>query len=197
MKGRLIIFVKAPRLGAVKTRLARDIGRAAAWRFYRAEMASLLRRLGPMPGYRLELWVTPDEFALRGRFWPSRYLRFPQGQGDLGRRMARALDAGPSCPAILIGSDIPGISLAHIATAFAALRRRDAVFGPAKDGGFWLVGLPARRRAGVIFDNVRWSSPHALRDSLANFPKSARVAMATCLRDVDTGEDFTALVSGF
>jgi hypothetical protein len=91
-------------------------------------------------------------------------------------------------PVVIVGSDIPDIAPAHIARAFAALGDHDFVFGPAADGGFWLVG--ARRRPAVpagLFDGVRWSTPHALADTLAGLPKTARVAMIATLDDVDDG----------
>ena len=95
-------------------------------------------------------------------------------------------------PAILIGADIPAISAALIAAAFAVLRRHDAIFGPAEDGGYWLVGLNGRAPRGDMFANVRWSSPFALADTLANFRKS-RVGYAAMLGDVDDAASYRRL----
>lgn len=94
-----------------------------------------------------------------------------------------------SSPVCLIGADIPGITRAHIARAFAALGGHDAVFGPADDGGYWLVGAkhPARLPHG-LFGNVRWSTEHALADTLRTLP-GWRIALTDTLRDVDTGAD--------
>lgn len=113
----------------------------------------------------------------------------PQGRGDLGQRMARVFRALPPGPACIIGGDIPGILPRHIATAFGALGRHDAAFGPAPDGGFWLTGLrhPGLAPAG-LFRNVRWSSKHALADSMATLP-GRTIALTDTLADVDTAAD--------
>ncbi len=185
----LILFVKAPRLGAVKTRLARDVGWAAATGFYRASVAAMLRRLAFDPRWRLTLAVAPDRLARAG-FWPPGIERRSQGPGDLGQRMARALKAPPPGPAVLIGGDIPDIRSRHIWRAFRALRDAEAVFGPAADGGYWLVGLKRRPWIPAPFADVRWSSEHALADTLANFA-GRRVEMIDELTDIDTGADLT------
>jgi rSAM/selenodomain-associated transferase 1 len=193
MRRHLILFVRLPRLGAGKRRLARDIGAVAALRFERLMLARNLRRLGRDRRWKLLLAATPDRAARR---WPGRFPVVPQGRGDLGERMRRALAACPPGPAVLIGSDIPGLAAAHIAEAFALLGRHDIVFGPANDGGFWLVGC--RHRA-PRFGKVRWSGRHALDDVLANLPKSASVGFAAPLDDVDDGAAYRRLkpIQGF
>ncbi|MFP6772098.1 MAG: TIGR04282 family arsenosugar biosynthesis glycosyltransferase [Alphaproteobacteria bacterium] len=193
-RGRLILFVKAPRLGTVKTRLASGIGPVAAWRFYNAMLHRLWRRLGGDPRWQTVLAVSPD--AAR---WPPGPRRQPQGRGDLGRRMARAMGAygghgGHGGPVVLVGGDIPDLDCHHVAQALKALRRSDAVFGPAADGGFWLVGLRRGHWAGRLFTGVRWSSVHALADTLANLPRTGRVTLLETLRDVDTPADYAAYV---
>jgi glycosyltransferase A (GT-A) superfamily protein (DUF2064 family) len=92
---------------------------------------------------------------------------------------------------VLVGSDIPGIGRDDIAAAFRALGRAQAVFGPAEDGGYWLVGLGPRRPAHPFAD-VRWSTAHALGDTLANFC-GRRIALLRTLRDVDTAADLRAI----
>ncbi|MBX6741612.1 MAG: TIGR04282 family arsenosugar biosynthesis glycosyltransferase [Acetobacteraceae bacterium] len=185
----VIIFARAPRLGTVKRRLAREIGDLPALRFYRNQLAVLLRRLGRDRRWRTVLAVTPDRAAAR---WPVRLPCLPQGRGDLGARMQRALSRHRR--AVLVGSDIPGVGPADIAGAFRALGRADAVFGPAEDGGYWLVGLGPRRPERP-FASVRWSSEHALADTLANF-RGRRLALLRRLRDVDTAADLMALRDG-
>lgn len=184
----VIVFLRAPHLGAVKRRLAAGIGMVEARHFYRATARRLLRRLGRSARWDVRLAVTPDRAAARGRYWPARLKRFGQGNGDLGRRMERAMLRFPDRPVVLIGSDIPDLSTEHIARAFAALRRCDLVFGPASDGGYWLVGA---REAGMVrrlFADVRWSTAHALHDTLAN-SGYRRVRLLDSLDDVDDVED--------
>ena len=184
----LIVFARLPVLGAVKRRLGRDIGAVAATGFYRHCLAGTVRRLAGDPRWRTWLAVTPDT-AIDDGPWPAGPRREPQGQGDLGTRMARVLAAPPPGPAVLVGSDIPGIQPGHIARAFHLLGRHDAVFGPAVDGGYWLVGLRRRPRFIDPFGGVRWSGPHALADTLANL-KGLRTATLDVLEDIDDGPSF-------
>jgi rSAM/selenodomain-associated transferase 1 len=182
----VILFARAPRLGAVKRRLARGIGAREALRFYRATLAATARPIARDRRWRTILAVTPaGARADWSRLVPRGTPRMPQPRGDLGRRMARCMRPFPI--AILAGSDIPDLRPADIAAAIRALGRAQAVFGPAEDGGFWLVGLGPRRPARP-FDDVRWSSEHALSDTLRNF-RGRRVATLRRLQDVDTAED--------
>lgn len=186
----LVVFAKAPRRGAAKTRLARDIGRAAAWRFARDMARDLPRRLGGDGRWRLLVAVTPDRFAREGRFWPPGAMRVPQGRGDLGARMARALRRLPPGPAVAVGSDVPEIAPRHIVAAFRALGANDAVFGPSPDGGYWLIGL-RRRPAPSAFRGVAWSTERALAETLATLPRNARVGYLEALEDIDDGESWS------
>jgi rSAM/selenodomain-associated transferase 1 len=191
----LIVMAKAPRLGRVKTRLAADVGAVGAWNFYRRNLAAVTRRLGADPRWRTHLGVSPDESALVPALWPAAVPRLGQGTGDLGARMARLLDAMPPGPAVLVGADVPGIRPDHVWAAFRALGRADAVFGPADDGGYWLVGLKRRPAPADMFRGVRWSSSDALADTLANLPAHWRVERAATLSDVDDGAALSALGS--
>jgi rSAM/selenodomain-associated transferase 1 len=187
MKRHLILFVRLPRLGTGKRRLACEIGAVAALRFERLMLARSLRCLGRDRRWKLRLAVTPDRAAGR---WPGGLTAMPQGVGDLGERMRRALAACPTGPAVLVGSDIPGMTATHIAEAFALLGRHEVVFGPANDGGFWLVGC---RHTPPRFGRVRWSSRHALADTLANLPRALSVGFAARLDDVDDGAAYRRL----
>lgn len=181
-------MVKEPRPGRVKTRLARDIGAVPAAWWYRHQCRRLLRRLAGGRRWELVLAVSPDAEGRASRVWPPGLSRLPQGRGDLGARMRRLLAQGGGGPVLVVGSDIPGIGPRQIARAFAALGGRDAVIGPAGDGGYWLVGLARPMFRPHLFRGVRWSGPHALADTLASF-SGMRVARADMLDDVDTGAD--------
>jgi uncharacterized protein len=184
-----IIFARAPRHGAVKRRLARGIGALAALRFHRVQLARVCRELGRDRRWRTVLAVTPDRARWPGA--PPRLPRLPQGPGDLGVRMGRAL-ARHRPRAVLVGCDIPGLGAEDVAAAFRALGRgAQAVFGPAEDGGYWLVGLGPRRPP-APFAGVRWSGLHALADTLARC-QGRPVALLRRLRDVDTAEDLAAV----
>lgn len=189
-RNHLVIFVKEPKLGQVKTRLARDIGAVAAVHFYRRTMERVVRRLARDPRWRTWLAIMPDKAVFARRRWPAGPGRLKQGPGDLGQRMGRAFRALPPGPAVIVGSDIPDIEPRHVARAFRALGSADAVFGPAEDGGYWLVGSRRRPRVSDLFADVRWSSAHALADTLRNLA-GASVAFLDTLDDVDDGAAFS------
>jgi rSAM/selenodomain-associated transferase 1 len=183
----LVLFVREPRLGTGKRRLATDVGDATALRFERAMLGLLARRLGRDRRWRLRLAVTPQRARRRARLWPRGVAVGSQGGGDLGTRMRRALAGCPPGPAVLVGSDIPALTADHIADAFRLIGRHDLVFGPAGDGGFWLVGARRCPCLPPLFGRVRWSGPHALADVLGNLPLRVRVGFAARLDDVDDG----------
>jgi rSAM/selenodomain-associated transferase 1 len=187
LRRHLILFAKAPALGQVKRRLAAEIGEVEALRFYRATLNRMIRRFGNDRRWTARLVLSPDRAARTGFPGMPGSAVFAQGGGDIGARMARAIAACPPGPALLIGADIPGVTPAHIARAFQAVRGHDLVFGPAADGGFWLVGASAAGRRALVFaDNIRWSSAHALADTLSGLPPGTRVAHADTMEDVDT-----------
>lgn len=186
----LVVMTKEPVAGRVKTRLAHDIGCVAATRFARVNTERLLRRLGRDPRWRTVLSVTPD-IAVDSRFWPADIPRMAQGTGDLGERMQRIFDKLPPGPAVIVGTDIPNIRRRHVARAFERLGSKDAVFGPAADGGYWLVGLRRVPRVLWPFDGVRWSGPETLSDTLGNLA-GRDVGYVETLDDVDETDAYRA-----
>lgn len=188
-------MVKEPRPGRVKTRLGRELGHIQAAWWFRHQTRRLIRRLSADPRWKTTLAVAPDVEGRTSRNWPAAIRRQPQGSGDLGDRMARILRSAPAGPALIVGADIPGILPHHIASAFAALGTRDAVFGPALDGGFWAIGVKNTRALHRSFlKDVRWSSEHALSDTLATL-RGYSVAFVKELGDVDSFEDLKTTLS--
>jgi rSAM/selenodomain-associated transferase 1 len=185
-RAHLVVMARAPRLGAVKRRLARDIGDLAALRFYRQTLRALVRDLTRDPRWRVSLAVTPDR-AARGKIFGANTLE--QGRGDLGARMGRFLRARRAGPVVIVGTDIPDLGRDQVARAFHALKARDWVLGPSGDGGYWLIGASRlRRMPHDPFAGVRWSSAHTRADTLANL-RGARIALLEELDDIDTGAD--------
>lgn len=182
----VIVMVKEPRPGRVKTRLGREIGMTVAAWWFRHQTKRLLRNIAD-PRWQIVLAVSPDRDGLNSRVWPRHFERLPQGPGSLGDRMARMLRSTPG-PTLLIGSDIPGIQRDHLAGAFKKLGNHPSVIGPAKDGGFWLIGLrtPSQAPRG-LFENVRWSHPNTLDDTLPTLP--GPVGFTATLKDVDEARD--------
>lgn len=192
MTRHVVIFARAPQFGRAKRRLGRAIGMAEATRFYRAILRRQIQALTNDRRWTVWLFVTPDAEvshpAWRGGV-PPRRIR-PQGRGDLGQRMLAPFRKLPPGPVVLVGSDIPGMQPVHIAHAFQLLGQHELVFGPARDGGFWLIG--ARRLRAMphgLFAGVRWSTAHALADTRASVSGSIPVGLADTLDDIDTADD--------
>lgn len=212
-------MAKAPVCGAVKSRLAKEIGLVKAVALYRCLTARLLRETVHDPRFRTVLAITPDPclhapFAawttLRGKqrsvrrasvsasgeiAWTCRnprlagVHRLPQGLGDIGERMQRTFDRCEKGPLIIIGTDIPFVSAETIADAFRRLASADVIFGPAEDGGYWLVGFRRLLAHPRPFRKVRWSSAQALLDTQKNL-SGCRVGFARTLYDVDNAQDY-------
>lgn len=192
MRRTLILMAKTPRAGRVKTRLAAGIGTVPAVWWYRHQVARAIGTLRD-PRWQLVLAVTPD---FGPAAWPIRKSadlpRVGQGRGDLGTRMRRLLVWAPPGPVLVVGADIPDLGVAHVARAFGVLGTRDAVFGPATDGGFWGVGLRRRRAVPpLLFAGARWSGPQALADSVATCA-GLSVGYGDELCDIDTSADLKA-----
>ncbi|WP_428410102.1 TIGR04282 family arsenosugar biosynthesis glycosyltransferase [Hyphococcus sp.] len=193
MRGTVIVFVKTPVAGRVKTRLGAEIGMGRAAALFRLLTQRTIAE--SLKGeWRTMLAVDPP-WAAHGsaRFWPHNVARMPQGRGDLGDRMARAFALAPQGPAVIIGADAPGLRARHLRRAFSALKGADAVFGPAEDGGYWLVGLNRRCAAPDLFKAVRWSTKHALADTLKTLPSSFEMRMLETLADVDEAKDLSLM----
>lgn len=186
----VVIFSRRPQLGRVKTRLAADIGPVKTLRFYRSTLNNTARRVSAGGAWTTWIGITPDETLRCCRLYPSGVRRLPQGNGDLGQRMTNCLMRFGPHPALIVGSDIPDIDQHHIAAAFDKLRRNEMVFGPSHDGGYWLVGVAQGARSCRLFKDVRWSTKHALADTLTNVRQGERVAMLEHLTDIDDGATY-------
>lgn len=185
-------MVKEPHPGRVKTRLGRDIGMVQAAWWFRHQTRALIRQMSGDPRWETLLAVAPDVEGLQSRVWPTHIARIPQGTGNLGDRMARVIRRIPG-DVVVVGADIPGITRSLIAEAFQRLGNHDTVIGPAPDGGYWLIGASASKSLPTGFlKNVRWSTRHAMSDTLASMTGLSTARLVT-LRDVDTFADLQAL----
>jgi len=190
MRPDLYIFAKKPGMGAAKTRLARDIGASHAQRINRAMSAQVLRNVTD-PRWNTTLYVAPARAIGTVPAWDGTAQR-PQPTGSLSPRLAEVF-SGAKRPVLVIGTDCPQIAASDIADALEALRHAPFVFGPASDGGFWLMGAVAPLKPGV-FDGVRWSSEHTLNDLEAKLNGS--VAKLRTLTDVDDADGLAAWKAG-
>lgn len=191
----LVVMAKAPVAGRAKTRLASQIGTATALRFARHSLLALVARLADDRRWQTTIAITPRA-SLTSRLWQRHVRRVPQRVGDLGTRMQAIADQIPPGPVVIIGTDVPHIRSHHIAKAFHLLGAHDAVFGPADDGGYWLVGLKRRPRVLHPFCNVRWSSRYALSDTLLNL-QGRSIALIAKLADIDDAHAFRTHAAHF
>lgn len=178
MRPVLFVVAKAPIMGRAKTRLAADIGPVHAKRIYRALMGQVLRQVQD-PRWDTVLAVTPPHLLGHVPDWEGFY-QIPQVSGSLTPRLAALFTR--KGPTLTIGTDCPQVDATDIAAAFRWLRSKDYVFGPASDGGFWLMGARGPLRRG-FFDGVRWSHDETLADVKAR--TGGDYAELRTLTDVD------------
>ncbi|MFO1326293.1 MAG: TIGR04282 family arsenosugar biosynthesis glycosyltransferase [Rubrivivax sp.] len=196
----LIVFAKAPWPGQVKTRLVPALGEAgaaalAARLLQRAVQAAAGAALGP-----LELCVAPDGAhpLLQALAATHGAALQPQGDGDLGARMHRALVRALQRHgrALLFGTDVPALDAAVLTAAAQALDTHDAVFVPALDGGYALVGLKAPQPA--LFEAMTWSVPSVMDQTRARARAAGlRWAELPALADIDEPSDLRHLPPGW
>lgn len=201
---RIAILAKAPVAGYAKTRLVPALGAAGAAALaerllVHAAAQAVAAGLGPVA-----VWAAPDlthpVFAQLG----SRHglALFAQGEGDLGARMARTFEttwAATPGPLLLMGTDAPALDAALLRDAAAALRSHDAVFVPAFDGGYALIGLRAWA-AGLrcLFDGMRWSTSQVMADTRERLATAGlRHAELPAVPDIDEAADLVHLPAGW
>ena len=203
---KLIIFVKAPRVGLVKSRLAASLGSDGAAAAYRTLVETLLANLTasrseiptiPHSALRtphtIELRFTPDDAFAEIQSWLApTWGASPQGPGNLGERMQRAFVQAFAAGAervVLIGSDCPTVTTDDIERAWQALATHDLVLGPATDGGYWLIGLAGARTA--LFEKIRWSTETVLQETLKRAANlRLRVHLLSQRTDIDTEKEW-------
>lgn len=180
----LHVIARRPAMGQGKTRLAADIGAVQALRWQRALLAHT-SRMAVDPRWETHWHLMSGH----GHALSLEGVEHRQCRGDLGTRIAMAMRvAGRSGHHLVIGTDCPGLTRRHLAQAFASLQRGAWVIGPATDGGFWLIGAraPLDALAGAL---VRWSTAHALADTVAALHHLGQPFRLDMLSDVDCGDD--------
>ena len=187
-KSGLIIFIKNPVLGRVKTRLAHDIGDAAALRIYQGLLERTRRTALSVKAERFIFYS--DHVNEHDEWVGPEFSKFKQVDEDLGERMHHALSTVlQSCDkAVLIGSDCPGLSSEYIEKAFELLDQCDLVIGPSHDGGYNLLGV--RRLHPELFERIPWSTDVVLSRTIALAESvSLNIELLPVLTDIDTIDD--------
>lgn len=188
---RLLVFLRAPREGQVKTRLAREIGPVAALEAYRALLQRTLDAAADFGA--VELRFTPaDALPLVEPLLRPGWTAVAQGDGDLGGRLDSAFrDAFRDGfqRVMVVGSDCPEIGPEDLGLADERLSETDVVLGPAHDGGYWLLGL--RRPAPFLFRDMPWSTPQVFAETVRRVEAAGlRLGRLRELADVDTAADW-------
>lgn len=195
----LIIFIKDPEPGSVKSRLAGDYDDLFAAELYGNFVLDILAGVGK-GDWQLRVYFDPPEKEnrIRERFGEDRQYR-PQCGMDLGEKMKNAFDdcfAEGFQSAVLIGSDFPDLPQKIIEDAFMMLANAgDAVIGPAADGGYYLIGLKPSTFLPDVFSGISWSTESVYSETLQVLrAQGLRVEILSGWHDVDNGEDLIRLV---
>lgn len=192
MKRTLIVFVKAPKAGAVKTRLAVDLGPDVSAAVYRALAEAEIAATRPRGGeYERLFFFAPAEAREEIAAWLPGETLVEQDGGDLGARMVAAFAAAFARgveQAAIVGTDVPWLTRETVVEAFDALATADVAVGPCQDGGYYLLALSQPRPE--LFAGVAWSTT-AVFETTRDRARALglRCAVLATLPDVDTLAD--------
>jgi hypothetical protein len=195
-KERVILFTRYPIPGKTKTRLIPALGPEGSCDLHRHLVHHLLRRLEPYTAssrVSLEIRFEGGSSSLMEQWLGAGLSYLPQGEGDLGLRMERAFgeafDQGDE-RVVLIGSDCPTLTGKILAEALAGLHDTDIVLGPARDGGYYLIGL--RKPVPGLFQNMPWGTDQVLAETRqAAERQGLKIQLLESLSDVDRPEDLS------
>lgn len=192
----LALFAKAPNPGLAKTRLGEARSPAWAARVADAFIADLSARFQSIRARRFVAFTPADAAPYFDQVAGSSFELVDQGQGDLGERLTRFMDARFSSKAtavVVVGTDSPTLPIEFVHDAFNRLEHADVVLGPAMDGGYYLVGC--RRIVRGLFEKIRWGSRHVLGDTVDQLRGSEySLALLPPWYDVDTMDGWDFLV---
>jgi len=183
VKGRLAVFARAPVLGKVKNRLALSIGQKAALDCYRKLLDNTLEAVLP---FESEIWVVGNRDDMS---WTQGLPIRTQGSGDLGIRMLAAFKDGVK---VLVGTDIPDMSISYIEAAYELLEDHNVVVGPTEDGGYCLLAMHEPHE--TLFNGIEWGTNSVLTSTLAR-AENLSVGLCDVLWDVDVEEDYRRWVT--
>jgi rSAM/selenodomain-associated transferase 1 len=191
LKSAILIFVRPPEPGKVKTRLAAGIGAEKALQVYIFLLKHTARLVSSL-GIPLFVFYAGDVVA-DDMFTGTQVTKLQQGEGDLGERMEAAFTEVFSRgfgQAVIIGSDCYELTSDIILEGLSLLQQTDLVIGPARDGGYYLLGMNQPVKS--VFDAIAWSSQTVFRDTVARAAReNCSVSLLPVLTDVDKAEDIS------
>ncbi len=192
-KETILVFLRAPEKGRVKTRLARDIGEEKALFLYKTFAQKTLSTVEKSGMDHRICFFPEDKQGIVEDWLGLDHTYMPQQGDDLGRRMcnglSRVFDQGIQ-KAILVGTDVPDISARHLLAAFDLLSQSKVVIGPSLDGGYWLIGFQRDGFCPDIFRQIEWGTDSVFSATI----EKCKVAglspgILPVLQDIDTLED--------
>ncbi|MBI4238701.1 MAG: TIGR04282 family arsenosugar biosynthesis glycosyltransferase [Deltaproteobacteria bacterium] len=187
---KLLMFARYPEIGKVKSRLAQTIGAANAASAYKTMVEIVVKNTRPCNGeFAQVLCYDPPELRERFQSWLQMSHLKPQSGGDLGERMKQAFIQAltETDHAVLIGTDCIDVDRSLILKAFDDLEKADLVLGPAKDGGYYLIGC--KRAYPAIFTGIDWGTERVFAQTLRVAEKlELHVSCLPQLEDIDTEE---------
>ncbi|MFA4919472.1 MAG: TIGR04282 family arsenosugar biosynthesis glycosyltransferase [Thermodesulfovibrionales bacterium] len=193
----ILIFVKLPEKGSVKTRLAKDLDHGLVQTLYRNFVLDMLETLAKANLPIIVYFYPPESANAISKWLGKNYTYAPQKGVDLGDRMKNAFRetfAKGFTKAVILGSDLPDLQKNILDMAFKALHVNDVVIGPSADGGYYLIGFRHNSFLPEAFKGISWGTDTVLKDTLKILrEKNYRAHFLPELRDVDTIEDLKAL----
>jgi rSAM/selenodomain-associated transferase 1 len=195
-KNTLIVFLKYPEAGKVKTRLAKDVGDQRAAEIYSQMSKTIIENVLDVSGYRTIIFYNPPEKENEIRDWlgNKQCPITPQAGETLGDKIVDALAqvfSSGADKAVIIGTDCIDVSSETITQAINSLEEVDVVLGPAMDGGYYLLGL--NNHIPEIFQEIEWSTDRVLNQTLERIKdKKLSFELLKTLKDIDTLDDFNS-----
>lgn len=194
----VIIFARAPILGHVKTRLAKDLNETLTLGLYRRFVGDIVKKITDA-GHCLKIFHDPPGSLPLMKDWLGNHHDYALQEGEtLGQKMAnafvRVFEIGFR-QAVLMGTDIPDLPGKIISHALSSLDAYDAAIGASLDGGYYLIGFSAKKFLAEAFENIPWSTPGVFEETMTAFASAGlRVKQLPSWRDVDTYEDLALLI---
>ena len=189
-KNLIIVFVRNPELGKVKTRLSKTIGDKDALKIYTILLKHTESVLHRVSSYKVVYYS--EEIQYNDLWSDTQYQKKRQKGNDLGARMQNAFETAfkeGHEKVVIVGSDLFDLKPTHIENAFKSLENNEVVLGPSLDGGYYLLGM--KKMHSVVFKNKQWGTDSILESTLKNLEQK-NVKLLEALDDIDTFEDLEA-----
>lgn len=194
----ILLFVKYPVAGQVKTRLAEHVGQNVATDLYKSFVADILTTLHTLSVNFKIVFCPPDAENQFQQWLGEKYSYAPQIGLDLGQRMKnaflQAFNEGFN-KVVIIGSDSPDLPAEYLELAFKAFKTNDVVLGPSSDGGYYLIGFVKDKFSPEVFERICWSTENVFEQTINTLKHSKhKLYVLPLWHDIDTSADLNELI---